>query len=560
MNKLKLYSTILLVIILGGCLRSATSSGLTTPTSKTYKVSGNFSQGESVYAIFTGTDVARKNPYEPIVVNGNKINDILINPVGPAKNININSFEKKNNEFISNLYLQKPRPTNKLISEKNILNVDISNFLNGKVKVIEGTKSIDGINVDNFKEISVVQKINDTSSKSGVNLKVWIENTYSNDFNSHIAKISSMFLNATDDNIYNYVSNLFGDLNTPNISEMITIGSTKEINIVLYKNTIDDGMVGYFNPADVWKKSNYLNMDYSPEFRWALENSNEALTIYLNLSYLDVMEKEVYSALGHEFSHMSVYFNRQLKTLFHKKSLETWINEMLALIGEDYMASKLNLSGPRGIQNVDSTLKDSVTDYFTYRDRRYPYGRLDEYNAYNYYDINDKDGNFDSPDYATVYSYGAFLIRNYDSVIKPIISSEYSDYRAIESVVGTGNFVSSLKEYGKSLILSNENQRNLSKKINFEFPVSKNGFKLGSINLYNYNENFLFFNINSTNASGISGGANIYFKLGENIKDGLKNWTFTLPVGIDYQIIVKDNDGSYNLTKTKELNDNIVIN
>ncbi len=65
------YSLFFLMFLFTGCFRLTGNGGITTKTTKTYTLSGNFEEGQSVYAIFTGTDINKSSDYGKITINGN---------------------------------------------------------------------------------------------------------------------------------------------------------------------------------------------------------------------------------------------------------------------------------------------------------------------------------------------------------------------------------------------------------------------------------------------------------------------------------------------------------
>lgn len=427
---------------------------ISASSEKKYKITSIFNNNETVYLVFTGTDITKNTSYE--------------------KQISISSNNNIVGSIISN------NSTNKLITLTN-------------------TPKKDASIIDDINRRIAEKKI--TSLKKNIAT-----------FNKSILSLSS-----------------------------------QPINIVLY-NGGADGTLGYYNSADIFTRD--VN---DSDFKY----SNEGLYLYINSYYYSYYPDEVKSTLVHEFIHMITYYQRYLYNNY--PVFDTWLNEMLAMIGEDYMADKLGLVGPRGIASLSST---TPTSYEVAK----KYGRIYDFNGHNNYDINDKDGSFDAYDYSTSYAYGAYLIRNYNNPINTILNSQYGDYRAVEDVIGTNGFANSLKAFGKAVILSNKDQTtDLEKKFNFGNYITKtiNGttYNLGSINVYNYStlQDFLYYGIGDSSAPKIQGGANIYYKLGSSLNNGSNSWTFNLPLGVEFQTIVVNSDGSYNYNKSTALSNSATV-
>ena len=180
----------------------------------------------------------------------------------------------------------------------------------------------------------------------------------------------------------------------------------------------------------------------------------------------------------------------------------------------------------------------------------------------------EKDSIFDEGDYAINGVYGLYLIRAYGynnlDFLKNIMHNSYTGTSAIDfalnSIGSKKNFIDTVKDFGKAVILSSDgsgtdqayymnrgidSQNYLGTIYNFE-----------SINLYNYGE----FKYLATQA-GFKGGANTYAELrNESDNSGSERWTFSVPLGVDVQFVVKNSGGIFNPTKTSELNNSVIIN
>lgn len=573
MDKLKLYSTILLVMILGGCLSQTTTSGLTNPggTGGTvtptignhYTASGNFTNGQSVYAIFTGTNVSNSADLGTISINGN----ISKNIVGPQsiidnsiKRIDIGTklrdIDPKFKELTTkeamtkNLNIQKSSST-----APNTFNVTLTNNSSAG-------ESVTTVNATLIEPIT---------TPSGKTVNIWFDTAsdYSNiDKDAAINIGREFFKGSGSDDIYHWITNIFGDEWGVTPASYGLIDNTNTIDILFTKlNTnyqTTSYVMGYFDSRDTFKDntdegfptSNKKNMFYIDANLVAGKFKYSSGTPLTDADKLD-MKKDVYSTLAHEFVHMINWYQKDIKQGIAAtgKLTETWLNEMMAMIGEDLIDNKIAVDGVIGVGGSKV--------------------RIPQFNVqYNNYDINDKDSNYDIGDYAIDAVYGLYLTRAYGynnlNFIKNIMQNPYSDYRAIESAISKiGNsetFVKTLENFGKAVILSSADGGTtgspllyMNRAINSQ---SWNGttYTFEPINVFSSEYVKTPFAYKATGA-GFRGGANTYAELRKSTDTNTsESWSFTVPNGVSVQFVVKNANGSYNLTKTTELNNNVVIN
>lgn len=193
------------------------------------------------------------------------------------------------------------------------------------------------------------------------------------------------------DTMYPMIRNVFGEesdkLYVENyLMDMSSYSPTgTKVNIVIYDIGADynnaeeyqTGVVGYF-----------YSKDYGLNSGTIYPKSNSGKYFYVDSGYINESFEKTVSTLAHEFQHM-IGFNQ--KNLLHGKSSETWYSEMLSMLCEDLMQEHL------GIEDGNS-----------------PKGRTQTFNAlYFYSGISEYNKSYAFVSYATAYSFGSFLARNF---------------------------------------------------------------------------------------------------------------------------------------------------
>lgn len=292
----------------------------------------------------------------------------------------------------------------------------------------------------------------------GEHCYVWVVNDYyttattasANKVNDATAKaLADQF-----DMIYGYVRNIFGEeaeciahysggevlLPIENVSN-----TGSKVNIVLtdiqcdYSATQQGGTFGYF-----WAKDYYSQAFANYAGDYTLKLSNEGKYFYVDTYFTNIAPDTVYSTLAHEFQHMihfGVKFLTPLSQGREGKSSSTWFNEMLSMLCEDMMQSKLGIS-----------------------DENSPLFRLPWFCAnYIFSGITDwLDGDYVNISYATAYTFGAYLARNYGGpdLIKKIAQCSEVDKNAITYALGQAGknetFKSVFTKYPRALTLSKD--------------------------------------------------------------------------------------------------------
>lgn len=256
------------------------------------------------------------------------------------------------------------------------------------------------------------------------------------------------------DMIYGYVRNIFGEeaeciahysggevlLPIENVSN-----TGSKVNIVLtdiqcdYSATQQGGTFGYFWAKDYFSQAfaNYAGDS-------TLKLSNEGKYFYVDTYFTNKERKMVYSTLAHEFQHMihfGVKFLTPLTQGREGKSSSTWFNEMLSMLCEDMMQTKLDISN-----------EDSPTSRLPWFCANYILSGITDW----------LDGDYVNISYATAYTFGAYLARNYGGpdLIKEIAQCSEVDKNAITYALGQAGknetFKSVFTKYPRALTLSKD--------------------------------------------------------------------------------------------------------
>lgn len=221
------------------------------------------------------------------------------------------------------------------------------------------------------------------------------------------------------DKMYLMITNVFGNESDkiyyyPKWRNMENYSSTgTKINIVVYDIGNDYslsenqqcGIVGYFYAKD------YI-YNYSEKG----VTSNNGKYFYIDSGYANSNFDTTISTLAHEFQHM-VNYNQ--KTVSHDLTSGQWYNEMLSMLCEDMMQEHL------GINDEDS-----------------PKARTKVFNAYYYYSgISEYNSDKQICSYATAFSFGSFIARNFGGaeLVQKISQNSYVDNDSITDAVNSLN-------------------------------------------------------------------------------------------------------------------------
>lgn len=278
------------------------------------------------------------------------------------------------------------------------------------------------IYVDNNTDISTFVQKSATLRAVGTYCYVWvIDDFYSSTAgeNKVDSAIAQEYADAFD-KMYPMITNVFGNESDEiyyyskwrNMEDYSSTGT--KINIVVYDIGNDYslpenqqcGIVGYFYAKD------YI-YNYSEKGI----TSNNGKYFYIDSGYANSNFDTTISTLAHEFQHMVNY--NQKTVLNDGLTSGQWYNEMLSMLCEDMMQEHL------GINDEDSP-KARTTTF----NECYYYSGISEYNSKN-----------QICSYATAFSFGSFIARNFGGaeLVQKISKNSYVDNDSITDAVNSLN-------------------------------------------------------------------------------------------------------------------------
>lgn len=406
------------------------------------------------------------------------------------------------------------------------------------------------------------------NTADGITLRIWVpDNAYEGGDRDHLVDQSMVdamgeqFLKAGDDNdIYDWVTGIYGEPWGPHSLEpphyLIPADSGSHIDILLFDIDGDnqDGTLGYY-----WPKDNYDGFD----------SSNERLMFYIDSVYYadgdtgngpagwsleDHYPAMQISTLAHEFQHMIHYYQKSVLRTSSGSDVggsDTWINEMLSLMAEDFVSQRLQdvagvgIAGPRGVSGPSEGTVGITT------------GRLPGFNLYNDWPVTQWYGSW--ADYAVAYAFGAYLARNYggEDLMAGILQTSARDRVSIEEALADGvhsslTFEELFRLHPVAVFLSDAETEPNGVTLNLAdddawFPGGSAGMQLGQIDHYNYVTSGDLYGPWTWSSTGDlyeyfenshSPGVNIYVDAGS---DGTaeQSWKVTLPDGVYLTVVVK---------------------
>ena len=272
------------------------------------------------------------------------------------------------------------------------------------------------------------------------------------------------------DAMYPVIRNVFGDeaeiirvtdgktLTDTEITDVSDTGST--VNIVLYDidgdykddENFSEGTAGFFFSKDYYKTTTNLSGDYK-----VLNYSNAGKYFYIDSAIARLYPNDAISTLAHEFQHM---INFNMKDIKLGKVPDTSYNEMLSMLCEDMMQDFLEIDD-------DDSPKNRTQQFNAY----YILSGIREY-------LENDNAVFS---YATSYTFGAFLARNYGgaALIKEISQNDKTDNNSIVAAVNKINSTSLTfdKIFQKFLLALTGNET---------YTLNKNAKQTLSYNSYSY--------------------------------------------------------------------------
>lgn len=373
-----------------------------------------------------------------------------------------------------------------------------------------------------------------TGTRDGITLTIWLE-----DGNPHgvttavIDEFFTAFLKAGQDNdIYDWITRVYGKpwgaLPAGYNKWMIPETDKTNLNIVMADlgGNSSGGTLGFFISTDV-----YLKAVLQPRGR----HGNEGLILYLNTAMLSPSnigkwKDSLTVTIAHEFQHMIMFYQKTIKHNQAPKMAATWLNEMASVEAEDLVAQKLNLPGPGGI-----TYPSGISS-------RVPSGRVIEYNRNYMKDDGLTVWGGKSLDYAVIYSFGAWLLRNYGGagLFRNIVQSKSVDFDAVLQAVRKQAPVATreslLKDWGRSVLLSRQTTNLPPGPYVYNkggWISAREGFQVGSLNyLSDQGGRYgLSMSTLSTLPGTIPPGGQVYINLGRKTVSGTAR-TYTWKIAV----------------------------
>ncbi len=339
-----------------------------------------------------------------------------------------------------------------------------------------------------------------------------------------VDNLADTFLKAGSNNdIYDWVTNIYGeewgDYAADTYSNLI--GSDDEITILLTDidndNSKNGGTMGYFYPKDNYTTS--TNSGSNKRVMFYIDS-----VMYANTENEGYWQKETYSTLAHEFTHMIEFYQ---KFVIRDSEHDIWIAEMLAETTEDLVATKIEHNGPRNVVFTDGSAGDPDNV-----NGRYPAFNEDPTLSLTTW-------NNSIPDYSKVSAFGTFLTRNYGGakVLHDIMYTTKEHADLIETVTGK-SFAVLLREWGVAVMLSDiESPEDLPTYNTGDFTEDHYGnstYQLGSINFFNYIPKPAI----KTTTGTVKAEGNYYYKIGENLTGNI-TVDIKLDTGTEATLIAK---------------------
>ena len=291
--------------------------------------------------------------------------------------------------------------------------------------------------------------------------------------------------------IHDWVTAIYGEPWGPHSYEnLIPPEAAGEIHILLFDIEGDGApepgecrIVGFY-----WGLHNLLR---SPEVPYT-RISAERLIFFMDSVFMALPEGPtwevtdrgpsiVISTLAHEYQHMIHFYQ---KPVLRDARSETWLNEMASEVGEDLIADKLKVNGPRGVAYDDPTAGMAGNER----------GRLPYYNLFNDIQVTAWRGKI--ANYAVNYAFGAYLARTYGGaqLFSEIVQSDSSGVAAIEAALAAAGhevtFGEVLADWAAATLLSDNTAVPSRYRYNpGTWSISHAGgkeYRLGSIDLHNY--------------------------------------------------------------------------
>ncbi|MBZ4682915.1 MAG: Peptidase hyicolysin [Fusobacteriales bacterium] len=377
MKKILVY--LISVILFSSCnsifdVFSTSSSNTTLKKDITLTIKNNTNNNYNAYAVFTNEEYY--SYAGQIKITSNTISSSLSNYTSSySANIVSNNEIIKHPTFYDNGELKTEKTVDNNISASIMANT--ASYSEGDTKefnaLYAGTGDYytdkDDTNLNKKqatlrKQVSNVSVTLENGGTSKRTLNIWVaDDVWGTVTQEMIDTLADKFLQTGENNdIYDYVTSIYGDEWFEGDDKFSnTIYGNKEIDILIYNinefNTSDAKVLGFFD-----SRHNYTDYEYSnQEIMFFIDSGYFSLKEGGNwdITYADNSGKgpaTILSTLAHEFTHMIMFYQKYYKQGI---SIDTWINEMCAMITEDIVADKLGISNPINIRQGEFSMYGS---------------------------------------------------------------------------------------------------------------------------------------------------------------------------------------------------------
>ncbi len=330
------------------------------------------------------------------------------------------------------------------------------------------------------------------------------------DGNMVLSLANRVLIDGENNDIFDYIHNLIGEewgFIPYSTFPHIPVGDSNVLSVLLcdiynddkdYSSVGDGVVLGLFEQVDCWRTS--------PPYSFSNMRSDK--TPFVNLDALIFAEDNggawdinddapslIVSTMAHEFTHLVTYYQKDILRNMEGFLTEKWVNEMLAIMVEDIVAERLKIAGPRGVRYGVGNNYSGSGNFPIENGRPVLYNPFYKFPFYtNSYDWN----NYKYKIYSSLYTYGAYLLRNYgyDQLVKNLVKNNLKGSEIIEYALLQGNFNKSFEEsvrdMGVAYVLSD--MSNLPDDCGYvfnrdEFISYGDFYNLGSIDFYKYRYN-----------------------------------------------------------------------
>jgi hypothetical protein len=290
-------------------------------------------------------------------------------------------------------------------------------------------------------------EIDTTLCATGTHSNIWVadvnfDNSSTVGTDNKITEVQAQALAAKFDDIYGFETPVFGYEygGGPAPSYPGGVDGDPKIQILVYDIDYDysptstGGTFGYF-----WSKDFYDQASLGEYYM-----TNKAEMFYIDAYFTDSYPDAAYLTLAHEFQHM-INFNEKvirLSTGTATVTYDTWYDEMLSMLAEDTIGPLIGIPP----SNPAHVTPDRMRFFLA---------------GYQISGIKDwLPGNDLLYSYASVYAFGAYLVRNFGgaALVKAMMKSNTTNEASIDTALASLHpdmtFKKALSRYGEALVYS----------------------------------------------------------------------------------------------------------